>query len=76
MGFDAASLLLVTRRCSGPETTGTDYSVTQHHIPEKWKSQELPLVNCYEYLTVTEKMHLTCCFLYVMLDIFFTLIDI
>jgi hypothetical protein len=65
VGFDATSLLLVTRCCSGPETTWTDYSVTWCHIPEKWKSQEPPLVNYFENLTVTEKMCFTYCFLYV-----------
>jgi hypothetical protein len=52
VGFDA--LLFVTRRRSGPETTGTDHSVTRRHIPEKRKSEEPPVVNFYEYLTVTK----------------------
>lgn len=76
MGFDASSLLLVTQLCSGPEMTGTDHSVTRRHIPEKQKFQEPPMVNYYENLTVTEKMRLTCCFLYIMLDTFFTPIEI
>jgi hypothetical protein len=55
VGFDASSLLFVTRRLSGPETTGTDHSVTRRHIPEKRKSLEPPMVNYYVNLTVTEK---------------------
>jgi hypothetical protein len=62
VGFEAGSLLLGTRR-SGPETPGIDY-------------KEPPSVNYYENPKVTVKVHLTCCFLYVMLDTFFTLVDI
>ena len=58
------SLFLGTQHCSGPDTPVADYSV-MCHIPEKWKSQEPPLVNCYEDVTVTEKLCLTCSFLYV-----------